>query len=327
MRRREFMAGIASAAFAVPRVVWAQQAGKIPLVGYLWHAASAQEEEPYYSAVVDGFAKLGYVDGRNIKIIHRFADEKLERFKGMARELVAMQPDVLMGGAITTSYLKEATSTIPIVFVFVPDPIGLKLVKSFAQPGGNVTGFVNFGRDLIGKRLQALKEVVPGMSRAALLVHPDQPSTRVYTEETNSIAAELGLPVQIFQARDSSELPSVFDAMAAARVQALITSSGGSLFTWKATIAKLALEHRLPYCGFSKETFDAGALMSYGADQAQMCRDSAVYVDKILKGAAPGELPVQQPMKLQFFINLKVAKAIGVTVPPTLLASADQVIE
>ena len=327
MRRRHFVLGLSSTILALPDVATAQQARKIPLVGYLWHAASAEEEEPYYAAIVDGFAKLGYIDGSNIRLEHRFPDEKTERFRSMAAELVALNPDVLMGGAITTSYLKEATSTIPIVFMFVPDPIGLKLVKSLARPDGNVTGFVNFGRDLIGKRLQALKEIVPGMSRAALLVNSDQAAARIYIDETSSIARDLELSIQVFDVRKTEALGSAFDAMQKAQMQALITASGGSLFQWKAIIAKLALDYRIPYCAFSKETFDAGALMSYGADQVQMCRDSVAYVDKILKGAKPGELPVQQPTKLQLFISRKIAKALGLAIPQTLLATADEVFE
>jgi putative ABC transport system substrate-binding protein len=232
-----------------------------------------------------------------------------------------------MGGAITTSYLKDATPNIPIVFVFVPDPIGLKLVKSFAEPGGNVTGFVNFGRDLVGKRLQSLKDIVPNLSRVALLVNSEQPAARIYSEESRSVAAELGLSVQVFDVHASEALGSAFDEMLKANMQALITASGGSLFVWKALIANLALDHKLPYCAFSKETFDVGALMSVGADQVQMCRDSVVYVDKILRGAKPADLPVQQPTKLQFRVNLTVAKALGLSVPQSLFAVADEVIE
>ncbi len=327
MKRREFITLIGGATVAWPLAPQAQQARKIPLVGYLWHAASADEEEPYYSAIVDGFAKLGYVDGRNIKLEHRFPDEKTERFKSMAAELVSLNPDVLMGGAITTSYLKDATSSIPIVFMFVPDPIGLHLVRSFAQPGGNVAGFVNFGRDLVGKRLQSLKEIVPGLSRVALLVNSAQPAAQVYIDETNTVAKELGLSIQVFDAHTSDALGPAFDAMMKAKMQALITASGGSFFQWRAIIAKLAINSRLAYCAFSKETFQVGALMSFGADQVQMCQDSVVYVDKILKGAKPSDLPVQQPTKLQFRINLTAAKALGLNVPQSLFAIADEVIE
>ena len=330
MRRRQFITLLgcaASAPILKPLAAYPQPGRKIPLVGYLWHAGSAEEEQPYYGAIVDGFARMGYVDGRNIKLEHRFPNEKPELFKSMAAELVALNPDVLMGGAITTSYLKNATSNIPIVFMFVPDPIGLKLVKSFAQPGGNVTGYVNFGRDLVGKRLQSLKEIVPNLSRVALLVNSEQPAARVYGEESRTAAAELGLSIQVFDVHASEALGSAFDEMLKANMQALITASGGSLFVWKAAIAKLALDHKLPYCAFSKETFDAGALISVGVDQVQMCRDSVIYVDKILKGAKPADLPVQQPTNLQFRINLTVAKALGLSVPQSLFAVADEVIE
>jgi putative ABC transport system substrate-binding protein len=189
-----------------------------------------------------GFTQLGYVNGRTIKLEHRFPDEKVELFKSMAAELVALKPDVLMGGAVSSSYLKDVTSTIPIVFMFVPDPIGLKFVKSFAQPGGNVTGFVNFGRDLVGKRLQSLKEIVPNFSRVALLVNSELPSARIYIDESHRAAAELGLSIQVFDVHTSGALKPAFDDMSKANMQALITASGGSLFVWKGAIAKLALD-------------------------------------------------------------------------------------
>ena len=245
----------------------------------------------------------------------------------MAAELVSLNPDVLMGGAISSSYLKDATSSIPIVFMFVPDPIGLKLIKSFAQPGGNATGFVNFGRDLVGKRLQSLKEIVPKLARVALLVNSQQPSARIYIDESQGAAAGLGLSVQVFDVHANDALKATFEAMSKANMQALITASGGSIFVWKEMIARFALDYRLPYCAFSKEAFDAGALMAVGADQVQMCRDSTVYVDKILKGAKPSDLPVEQPAKLQFRLNLTVARALGLTVPQSLFAVADEVIE
>jgi putative ABC transport system substrate-binding protein len=330
MRRRDLitlLGGAATAPILKPLAAYPQSGRKIPLVGYLWHAGSAEQEQPYYEAIVDGFTQMGYVNGGNIKLEHRFPDEKPELFRSMAAELVALNADVLMGGAITSSYLMNATATIPIVFMFVPDPIGLKLVKSFAQPGGNVTGFVNFGRDLVGKRLQSLKDIVPNLSHVALLVNSEQPAARLYSEESRSVAAELGLSVRVFDVHAREALGTVFDEMLNAKMQALITASGGSFFVWKAVIAKLALDRKLPYCAFSKETFDSGALMSVGADQVQMCSDSVVYVDKILKGAKPADLPVQQPTKLQFRVNLTVAKALGLTVPQSIFAVADDVIE
>src|SRR5262245_26485387 len=326
MKRRAFLSGLGGAA-TWPLLARAQQPGKVPRVGYLWHAANAEEEGPYYKALLEGFMRLGYVPGRNVILEHRFANETPELFKRLAAELVALNPDVLMGGAIGSSYLKNATSTIPIVFMFVPDPVGLKLVESLARPGGNATGLVTFGRDLVGKRLQFLRELVPGLARVALLVNTDQPTANVFIDETKAAASELSMFVQVFDARRREMLEPAFDAMVKAQVQAVISASGGTIFQWRSDIARLALEHRLPYCAFSRETFEVGALMSYGADQVEMCRYSVTYVDKILKGAKPGDLPVQQPTKLETLINLKVAKALGITVPPTVLATASEVIE
>jgi len=180
---------------------------------------------------------------------------------------------------------------------------------------------------LVGKRLQFLKEIVPGLSKVALLVNPNVPSTRIYIQETQAAAEELGLVIQIFEARSLKELELAFDGMTAAGVQAMITASGGTAFQYRANIAKLAIAHRLPFSAFSRETFVDGALMSYGADQIEMCRRSAVYVDKILKGAKPSDLPVEQPTKVEFFINLKTAKALDLKIPPSLLSAADEVVE
>ena len=174
VRRREFITLIGGAMAAVPSIARAQQIRKIPRVGYLWHAGSAEEEHPYFGALLEGFARLGYVDGRNIKLEHRFPNEVPERFKSMAEELVSLNLDVLMGGSIASPYLKNATTKIPIVFMFIPDPVGMKLVDSLARPGGNVTGLSNFGRDIAGKRLQLLKEMVPGLSRVAMLINSNR---------------------------------------------------------------------------------------------------------------------------------------------------------
>ena len=294
MRRREFLGVLGVAAIACSSTAVAQPSSRIPRVGYLWHAANADEEGPYYKALLEGFGRYGYVPGRNLILEHRFPDEQPDRFRAMAEELVTLNMDVLMGGAIGSSYLKRATSKIPIVFMFVPDPIGLKLVESLARPGGNATGLVSFGRDLVGKRLQLVKELVPAASRIALLVNSDQPTARIFIEETTAAARELGLVLQVFDARTREALEPVFVEMVRAQMHALITASGGTIFQWRAVIAKLAVDHRLPYCAFSRETFEVGALMSYGADQIEMCRYSVSYVDKILKGAKPSELPVQR---------------------------------
>ncbi len=327
MRRRDFISFIGGALLAMPVIGRAQHSGKIPRVGYLWHAGSAEEEAPYFGALHEGFARLGYIDGRNIKLEHRFPNEIPERFKSMADELVSLRVDVLMGGAIASSYLRDATTKIPIIFMFVPDPVGLQLVHSIARPGGNITGLSNFGRDIAGKRLQLLKEIVPGLSRVAFLVNPNQQSTRMYVEVMRAAADQLELALQTFEARSLEEMEPAFDAMVRAGMQAVTPAQGGTAFQGRAVIPKLAIARRLPLCAYSRETFEYGAFLSYGPDQVEMCHRSVVYADKILKGAKPGDLPVEQPTKFEFLINLKTARALGIEVPPSLLARADEVIE
>jgi ABC-type uncharacterized transport system substrate-binding protein len=327
MSRRQFLT-LAGAIASWPFLALAQrQPGKIPRVGYLWHAGSAAEEGPYFKALYEGFGRLGYTDGRNIALEHRFPNEVPERFRSMAAELVSLKVDVLMGGSVASPYLKEATTKIPIVFMFVPDPVGLKLVDSLAHPGGNATGLSNFGRDLAGKRLQYLKDTIPKLSRVALLVNPNERSARIYIEVFQATAGEIGLVVQVFEARSLEEFEPAFDAMTRAGVQAVIPAQGGLMFQGRAIVPKLAIAHRLPLIASSRETFEPGALMSYGPNGQESCRRSAVYVDKILKGAKPSELPVEQPTNLELFVNLKTAKILGITIPPKVLAAAIDVIE
>jgi putative tryptophan/tyrosine transport system substrate-binding protein len=328
VRRRDVLSLIGGALVASPGMARAQQpGGRIPRVGYLWHAGNEKEEHPYFEALLEGFARLGYVDGRNIKLEHRYPNETPERFRSMAAELVSLNVDVLMGGAIASSYLRDATTKIPIVFMFIPDPVGMKMVNSIARPGGNITGLSNFGRDVAGKRLQLLKEIMPNLSRVAMLTNPDQATTGVFVETMQAAARELGLELRTFEVRKLDEIPAAFDAMAAASMQAVTPVQGGLFYQARAMIPKLALERRLPMLAYSRETFEHGALVSYAADQIEMCRRSAVYADKILKGAKPGDLPVEQPTKFEFLINLKTAKALGLNVPAHLQQVADEVIE
>jgi len=326
MKRREFMAFVGGAIAAAPSIARAQSR-KIPKVGYLWHAGNAQEEHPYFGALLEGFARLGYVDGQNIRIEHRFANEVPARFKSLAEELVSLNPDVLMGGSISSSYLKNATAKIPIVFAFIPDPVGMKLVDSLARPGGNVTGLTNFGRDIAAKRLQLLKEMVPGLSRVAMLINSNQLTARMYVDVTRAAAAELGLFFQPFDARSRDELEAAFDAMVKAGMQGVVLAQGGTGFQWRAHYPKFALDRRLALCAFSKETFEHGALLAYGPDQVEMTRRSAAFADKIIKGTKPSDIPVEQPANFEFFVNLKVAKVLGITVPPTILVRATEIVQ
>ena len=328
MRRREFITLIGAATIGYPLAARPQGRGRIQGVGVLWHAANADEEQPYFRILTEGLRELGYIEGRNIILEHRFPNEIPERFKNMATELVSLNVDVLVSsGAVASLALRDATKTIPIVFIFVPDPIGSKLVDSFARPGANVTGLSHFSSDLIAKRLQFLKEIIPGLSRVALFVNPNAQITQLYIAVTQAAAAALGLVSQTFEARSLDELERAFDAMATAGMQAVIINSDGLAFQGRSIIAKLAIARRLPLSAYSRETLEAGALMSYGPDYNELCRRAAVFVDKILKGAKPSELPVEQPTKFEFLINLKTAKALGLTVPPSLLAQANEVIE
>jgi ABC-type uncharacterized transport system substrate-binding protein len=327
MKRREFVTLLGGVAAMLPAIGKAQQAGKIPTVGYLWHAGNPDEEKPYYGALQEGFAKLGYVDGRNFKLLHRFPNEVPDNFRRMAIELVSLKADVLMGGAVGVPYLRQATSTIPIVFMFIPDPVGMKLVESLAKPGGNATGLSNFGKDLAGKRLQLLKELVPGLTRVGFLINPDLPATRMYVEVMTEAAAQLGLSLSNFESHSMAEMEPAFDQMVKAGMQAVTVSQGGTAFQARALIPKLALDRRLPLCAYSRETFEYGALISYGPDSIEMTRRSAVYADKILKGAKPGDIPVEQPTRFEFLINLKTAKTLGLNVSLQLQQLADEVVE
>jgi putative ABC transport system substrate-binding protein len=216
----------------------------------------------------------------------------------------------------------------PIVFVIVPDPIGSKLVNSFAQPGGNLTGLSTYAADLLGRRLQLLKEIIPGLSRAAQLVNPNAPSALRNIELAQAAAAELGFTIQSFEARSLGELEAAFDSMSKLGMQAVIVSAAEGLpMQGRDVIPQLAIKHRLALVAYSRETFEPGALMSYGTDQVAIVRGAARYVDKILKGAKPGELPVEGPTRFEFLINLKTARALDIEVPPIMLGRADEVIE
>ena len=328
MRRREFIASLGGVAATWPIAAHAQQTRKISRIGVLWHAGSAEEEGPYFRGLIEGLTNLGYVDGRNIILEHRFPNETPDLFRSMAAELVSSKVDILIGvGSQTAHYVKSATTTIPIIFVFSPDPVGTKLVASLAQPGGNATGLTNFAADLIGKRLQYLKDAIPGLSRVALLVNPTTQVARLYIDVTEAAAAKLNLVNQVFEAQAHNELEKTFDRMAQSDMQAVTINSEGMAFQHKEFISKLAVARRLPLSVWSRETLQAGALMSYGPDQVAICRRAAVFVDKILKGAHPAELPVEEPTKIEFLVNLKTAKALGMSIPYSLLVNADEVIE
>ena len=328
MRRREFITLAGGAAASWSFAASAQQSAKVPRVGVLWHAGNAEQEGTNYKAVVKGFADIGYIDRKTVVLEHRFPNEQPAQFRSMAAELVASGIDVLVAiGANAPPYAKEATKTIPVVFALMPDPIGSKLVNNLARPEANVTGLSNSASDIIGKRLELFKEVIPGLSRVALLVNSNSPLAAGYERAVQAASASLGLSGKAFTWRAPDELNSVFAAMKDAGIQAVMFNPDGGAFTYRELIAKLALAKGLPLSAYSRQTLNAGALMSYGVDHDAICYRVAVYVDKLLKGAKPSDLPVEQPSKFEFLINLNTARALGITVPPSLLSRADEVIE
>jgi putative tryptophan/tyrosine transport system substrate-binding protein len=328
IRRRELVAGLGSAALVWPHVARAQRAAAIPTVGVLWHAGNAGEEQPYFDALMRGFKDLGYVEGRTSKFEHRFPNETPDRFRDMAAELVALKVNVIVTvGNITAPYAKNATTTIPIVFLFVADPVGLKLVDSLARPGGNITGLSILSTDLTAKRFELLRDIVPHLSRVALLFNPAEPSAGQYVKEGQAASAALGLTVLPFELRSLSEMESVFERMAQAGVQALSLGPGGLLFQGRDSLQKLALAHGMPTCGWSRETLVSGLLLSYGPDQVEMAHYAPVIVDKILHGAKPSNIPVEQPTRFQLVVNQKTAKALNIAIPASFLMRADEVIE
>jgi putative ABC transport system substrate-binding protein len=328
VRRRDFVTLFVGATVGLPLPGHAQQSAKVPRIGVLWHAGSADEEGTNFTELVKGFEDLGYVHGRNVVLEHRFPNELPDRFRSMAAELVESGVDVLISmGPNAAPYAKNATTTIPIIFVSVPDPIASGLVKSVARPEGNVTGISTSAADVIGKRLEILKEMIPDLSRTALLVNANAQVAPVYVDIAQVAAAKLGLTHHTFSWRSSDELETVFEAMRRANIQALITVPDGLAFTYRAAIAKLAIAQRIALSVWSRQTLQAGALIAYGADADAIFRHTAVFIDKVLKGSKPSDLPVEGPTKFQLLINLKTAKALGLTVPPTLLVRADEVIE
>jgi putative ABC transport system substrate-binding protein len=328
MNRRKLITLMGSLAAVWPLSVRGQSIKKIPKVGVLWHAGSAEQEAPFFGSLLEGFKNLGYVDGLNIKFEHRFPNEIPERFKSMGAELVSLEIDVLVVvGNNAAPYATNLTKAIPVVFILVGDPIGLNLVTSLARPGGNITGLANFTAELIPKRLELLKDIVPGLSRVALLANMNAKVTGMYINLSEAAAAQLGLTIQTFGVHSPDELEPAFDAMVNSGMQALTTNADGLGFTHRAVIAKLALARRLPWAATGREALEKGALISYGVDNIAICRRTAVYVDKILKGTRPAEIPVEQPTKFEFLINLKTANSLGITIPPTLLNRADEVIE
>src|SRR5437870_12245837 len=305
----------------------AQQPKKIPQIGYL-HAASASSVAARTEAFRQGLRELGYVEGKNILIEYRYAEGKLDRLPALAAELVRLKVDLIVtGGPGATRSAKEATVTIPIVFAQDGDPVASGFVASLARPGGNITGLSSLAPELSGKRLELLKEVVPKLSRVAVLGTSTSPSTAPTLKETELAAGASKVQLQYLDVLDAKDIETAFRDAAKGRADAVLVLAGPVVFPQRTQIAKLAVKSRLPAIYPQTKFSEVGGLMYYGANSPDMYRRAATYVDKILKGAKPADLPVEQPTKFEFVINLKTAKQIGLTISPNVLARADKVIK
>jgi putative ABC transport system substrate-binding protein len=303
----------------------AQQTAKVPKIGWLGsRSASAPARELFRREL----HALGYIDGKNIAFEYRYAEGKLDRLPALADELVRLKVDVLLAPAAPAAVAaKNATKTIPIVFYAGSDPVRAGLVENIARPGGNMTGFATISAVLAGKRLELLKEIIPKLSRVAALWNPRDPISVERWKESHQPARELGLQLHSMEVRSAEDLEAAFKAAKKANSAALASLGSASFYSYQRHIVEFAVKNQLPAIYNQKEFVASGGLMSYGADEAEAYRRMAVLSDKILKGAKPADLPVEQPTKFEFIINLKTAKQIGVTIPPNVLARADKVIK
>ena len=316
----------------LPLATNAQRAQTVPRIGWL-EFRSPSDAGGFPGALEifrQGLRERGYVEGQSIAIEYRFAEGRLERLPALAAELVRLKVEVIVTWGPGISAAKDATTTIPIVMASTLDAVRWGLVASLARPGGNVTGLTGISFDLIGKRLELLKEALPNISRLALLRYVESQTApgagALLVKEAEETAQALGMSLHILEVRDPDDLESAFAAMARERADALYGVESALLHTQRIRIIALATQHRLPTMFWRRTFVDAGSLMSYGPSQPDMWRRAATYVDKLLKGAKPADLPVEQPTKFELVINLKTAKALGLTIPPTLLFQADEVI-
>ena len=317
---------VAVVLFAVAVVAEAQQPKKIPRIGVLI-SGSPSNATRRIQAFQQGLRDLGYIEGQNLIIEYRYAEGKVDRLPDLAAELVRLKVDAIFAqSTASVQAAKKATTTVPIVSVS-GDPVGLGLVASLARPGGNVTGLANFTSELAGKRLELLKEVVPRVSRVAVLWNPDAPSSTLRMRETEAAAPSLGIKLQPVDVREPNDFEHAFAALKKDRADALFPLRSPLISSQVKRIVELAAKNRVPGMYDASEFAEAGGLMSYGTMLADLDRRAASYVDKILKGTKPADLPVEQPMKFELVINLKTAKQIGVTIPQSLLYRADKVIK
>lgn len=326
MKRRNFIALLSTFALPWTRFANAQSGQKIARVGVLWHAGSAEEEREYLTVLVKAFADLGYIEGKNIEFLHKFPAEQIDRYPILGKELVDSHVDVIIAvsppGAVT---LKKLTSTVPIVFVIIPDPMAAGLVASLSHPGGNLTGLSLLSIDLSGKLLALLKEAVPNLSSVALFIDPQSMQLQTVPAYTAATKA-LGLSFRSVAIAAPEAIEPAFAQAQNDHVDGVI-ANGSMLFTERARVGASALAHGIPTIGFIGEMVPYGLLMSYGQDFPDYFRKAAGYADKILRGARPADLPVEQPTRFKQVVNLRAAKILGLTIPSSLLVTADEVIE
>ena len=329
MDRRAFIGRMGGSILAAPFAVEAQQAGAVPRVGYINPGyASAPIRRRRWEAFREGLRELGWVEGRNIALEARWAEGKYDRYPALAADLVRLKVHVIVAiGGAATKAAKQVTSTIPIVMSLVTEPVESGLVASLARPGANVTGTSIMAADLVGKQFEVLKQAVPRISRVAVLWNPANPGGAAQLREAEAAAQALGVQLQALEARAPQEIDSAFAAMTRDQVGALVVLGDAILYNQREQIAELAAKSRLPSASALRDYAEAGGLIAYGADSLDLERRAATYVDKILKGAKPADLPVEQPTKFDLVINLQTAKALNLTIPQSVLARADEVIQ
>jgi ABC-type uncharacterized transport system substrate-binding protein len=326
VRRRTFIAFLSGTAVVGSLDAWAQQS-QPPLIGVL-EGASAATMADRYDAFRAGLRELGYVEGVNIRLEYRYADGFLDRLPALAAELVRLQPRVIVSAPVPANLAaSKATNTIPIVMANGADPVSFGLVQSLSRPGGNVTGLTNFAEDLAPKQIDVIRELLPHLARVGALINVENPLHVPQWQETQDAAAKASLALVHFDYRIPDDLERAFAHFAHEKVEAVLVPPDVTFAAYRMRIAELAANARLPTIYFTRESVVAGGLVSYGPNLVGNYRRAAVFVDKILKGAKPGELPVERPNKIELVINLKTAKTLGLTVPPSLIARADEVIE
>ena len=326
MQRRDFIKVIAGSAVAWPLAARAQQPGKLPIIGFLGPNTRSAAGE-WVAAFVQRLRELGWIDARNVAIEYRWAEGRDERYAEIAAEFARLKVDVIVtSGTPAVIASKQATSVIPIVFATAGDPVGSGLVASLARPGGNVTGLATLAAELAGKRLELLREVVPGLGRLAIMGNVGNPFTVLELGEVQAAARRLGLEIDTLEIRRAQDIAPTFEAIKG-RADALYVCTDALAHTNRIRINTSALGLRLPTMHGSRDYVEAGGLMSIGPNFSDLFRRAADLVDKILRGAKPGDIPVEQPTKFDLVINLTTAKALGLTMPPSLLVRADELIE